>query len=109
GVVAAAPCARAARSATEWRNGAATAAPPRPRRNSLRFMYFFMVRISLSVSNGAQTEGICLGKVGKDVEDVVVGAGQLLRGGVDCAGVLRVGETAGGVRHQALGVETTRL
>src|SRR5450631_2940202 len=64
----------ALRSQTELRNGAATTAPPTPRRNTLRcilvVMFWAPRRLSGSCTD-AHAERVHLGEVGEDVDDGV--------------------------------------
>src|SRR5688500_7596997 len=73
-------CALAARSASELRKGAATIAPPRPRRKVLRLRgklrCFFMVCSSRSFA-GPYSEGIRLAELGEQVEDAVAALREL--------------------------------
>src|SRR6266508_2045885 len=85
-------CARALRSPIELRNGAATAAPPRPRRKILRFMGLVMFgfpRFSRSRAD-SQTEGICLGDVSEQIEHGLATLRELGLELIHGAGVVRV-------------------
>src|SRR6185437_2904405 len=102
----------ALRCQTELRNGAATASPPRPRRNTLRCIFVLMFwsprRTSGSCSD-ARVERVRLGEVGEDVDDRVaaradvggdrIGDTLILRVRIAAVGegdpVLRVGRLSG--------------
>src|SRR3954454_2013024 len=97
----------ALRSQTELRNGAATTAPPTPRRNILRcilvFMFWAPRRLSGSCTD-AHAERVRLGEVGEDVHDGVGppadAGGDLIRDAL----ILRIRIPAVGKRGPILGV-----
>src|SRR5688572_13431224 len=103
---AAAACAFAERCPMELRNGAATQAPPRPRRKILRFMWLVMFgfpRFSRSLAD-SQTEGICLGEVGEQLQHRIAVLAHLDVQLLDEARVVRVGLPSRRVGNQLLGV-----
>src|SRR5580704_2987063 len=110
---------RALRCQTELRNGAATTAPPTPRRNTLRCMLVLMCWAPRRRSGSCadpRIERVRLGEVGEDVEDGVVARANvggdrvrdtlILRIRIPAVGegdpVLRVGGLSGGRRGDPL-------
>src|SRR3569832_2701077 len=97
------PCALASRSRIEGRTGAATAAPPRPRRRIRRLNVLFMVVFPI-VPESTKTEGVGLRVVGHHRRHRVTRAGLVGAQLVDDAGVVLVRGPAGREGDGLLGV-----
>src|SRR5690349_11944629 len=102
-LVEAAACARAWRSSSEVRIGAATAAPPRPLRTIRRLIKLFIFRNSSGGKShryaaNASLERIRLGEIPEQAEDGVAVTGNLGLEGVDRALVVSVRLATGGER-----------
>src|SRR5665213_3436714 len=95
------------RCQTELRNGAATTAPPTPRRNTLRcivvLMFWAPGRLSGSCAD-PRIERVRLGEVGEDVEDGVVARANVGGDRVRDTLILRIRIPAVGEGDPVLGV-----